>query len=205
MVKAQNIVICITGTMTSGKGALQYFLIDRGFKAIRHTQPILDYGLKKKLDMKDRANWFKSVATLRKKFGMQVLAKKADEKIEEEERYVICPIRNPEDLKYFKNKYNALIIYVDAPVDLRYKRTYLKELGVSMTREEFEKKDKFEYDPKGEDRKYYPNIRKCKEMADAIIINDKTLNDLNTELEKVLRKYKIPDLIDTDSYEDFDV
>jgi len=205
MVKAKNIVIGITGTMTSGKAAIQYFLVDRGFKSIRFTRPILKEGLKRKDDMSNRKNWLKILVELRKEKGMDILARYASDKIKENERYVICPIRDAVDIEYLKKKYNALIIFIDAPFETRYKRTFLKELGSNMTKDDFKKKDDFEIKPTGKDKTYLPNIGECKKLADEIIMNDGSLNELNEKLEKILRKYKIPDLIDTDSYDDFDI
>jgi len=205
MVKAKNIVIGITGTMTSGKAAIRYFLIDRGFISIRFTRPILNEGLKRKKDMTNRDNWLKILAEIRRKKGTDILSKMASKKIKENERYVVCPIRYPEDIKYFKKLYNALVIFIDAPFDTRYKRTLVKELGSNMSKDEFKKKDKFEASPTGKDKKYLPDMNGCRKLADEIIMNDGSLNKLNEKLEKILRKYKIPDLINTDSYDDFDI
>jgi dephospho-CoA kinase len=205
MVKAKNIVICITGTMTSGKAALQYFLVNRGFKAIRNTTPILEEGLKRKLDMSNRQNWIDLLVEMRKKKGLEVLAKQSAKEIKLDERYVICPIRHPADIKFFKKNYHALIIFIDAPFETRYKRTLLKELGSKLTINEFRLKDDLENNPTVNDKKYLPNVGECKKLADEIINNDKSLNDLNEKLEKILRKNKIPDMEDTGVFEDFDM
>jgi dephospho-CoA kinase len=205
MVQAKNIIIGITGTMTSGKGALKYFLVHRGFKSIRNTSLILAEGLKKRVDMSNRDNWLDLVVELRKKQVMEVLSKESEKNIKENNRYVICPIRHPADIKYLKDKYNALIIFIDSPYKMRYRRTLLKGLGSGLKEGDFKKKDEFEYSPTSKDKKYLPNISKCKKLSDEIIINDKSLNDLNKKLERILRKYKIPAIEDTGAYEDFDM
>ena len=69
MVKSNTPVIIITGPMSSGKGALNFFLINRGFFFIRHTKPIFERGLKENLDMNDRKNWLDIVVRMRKKMG----------------------------------------------------------------------------------------------------------------------------------------
>lgn len=191
--------------MTSGKGAVQYFLVDRGFQYIRNTEPIFEQGQKQKLDMADRSNWINIVVDMRKKHGNDILAKKASKVIEEENRYVIAPIRHPADIQYLKKKYNAIIIFVDAPTLTRYKRTFLSERGGGMTKEEFMKRDAAECNPTGKDKEYLPRVSACKKLADEVIINDGTLNELNTKLEKILRKYNIPDIEDKGYQEGFDV
>lgn len=205
MVKANNLVIGITGTMTSGKAALRYFLVNRGFKSIRLTKPILDEGLRRKLDMSDRKNWVDLDVELRRKKRIDIFAELASKHIKGSTRYVICPIRHPADILNLKRKYHALIIFIDAPFETRYKRTFLKELGSGMSKEEFKKKDESENNPTGKNKKYLSNISECRKLSDEVIINNKSLNYLNQRLEKILRKYKIPNLEDTSTYEDFDM
>lgn len=205
MARANTLVIGITGTMTSGKGAIRYFLIDRGFKSIRHTRPILKEGLKRKLDMTNRQNWLDICVELRKRKGHEILAKQAEKKIKEGERYLVCPIRHPADITYLKKKYNALIFFIDAPFDKRYTRTFMKELGAGLSKEQFKQKDEFEHNPSGKDKEYLPNLNACKKLSDEIIINKGSLTKLNQDLQKILFKYKIPDIEDTGAYEDFEI
>ncbi|MDD3647083.1 MAG: hypothetical protein PHS44_01090 [Candidatus Dojkabacteria bacterium] len=202
---AGTLVIAVTGTMTSGKAAVKYFLVDKGFQYIRHTDPILQEGLKRKLDMKDRQNWIDVLVDMRKKEGMDILSKKASKLITEGERYVICPIRHPAEIEYLKKKYDALVIFVEADFDTRYKRTFLKELGGGMTKEEFKAKDDQENNPKGPDREYLPNLSACKKLADIVIDNDGSLNDLNLKLTKFLEKRQITDIVDTGTFDDFEI
>ena len=202
---SSKLVILITGTMTAGKAALKYFLVDKGFKYIRHTDPILQEGLSKKIDMKKRENWIKVLVDMRKRDGNEVLSKLADEKVKDGDRFVICPIRHPEDIKYFKKRYNTIIIFIDAPFDIRYKRTFLKEMGSTLTKEEFKKKDDKENNPNGIYKEYLPNINECRKLADHIINNDSSLNDLNKDLEDFLRSKGITALIDTGAYDDFEM
>jgi len=205
MIQIKNIIICITGTMTSGKAALKYFLVDRGFKAIRHSQLLVQEGKKLGYDMTNKNNSSKVSVLLRKKYGLDILSKTSATEIRNQERYVICPIRYSRDLKFFKDRYNALIIFTDAPFEIRYRRTKLKNIEEKLTIKEFKKIDNFEQDPTGKDKKYLPDINSCRKLSDEIIINNKSLDYMNQKLEKILRKYRIPDLEDTDTYEDFDV
>ncbi|MBU0976645.1 MAG: hypothetical protein ABIE03_02255 [Patescibacteria group bacterium] len=205
MGQAGTLVIAITGTMTSGKAAVKYFLVDKGFKYIRHTDPILQEGLKRKLDMKDRQNWIDVLVDMRKKSGLEVLSQLATKQITEGERYVICPIRHPADIKYLKKKYDALVIFIDSQFDTRYTRTFLKELGGGMTKAEFKQKDDNENNPSGADKKYLPNIAACRDLSDIVIDNDASLNDLNKNLTKFLEKRQITDIVDTGTFDDFEI
>lgn len=191
--------------MTSGKGAVRYFLIDKGFKSIRHTKPLLDEALKKGIDVKDKNKWVRLATELREEKEIDFLAKKSAEQIEENERYVICPLRHPADIKYLKDKYDAIILYIDAPFDTRYKRTLMKEFETGLTIEEFKKRDEQENSPTGDDKKYKININECKKLADEIVMNDGSINDLYQRLEDILRKYQIPSIEDRGQYEDFDM
>ena len=203
MGKAKTLVIGVAGTMTSGKAAVEYFLVSRGFKSIKMTEPILEEGMKRKLDMKDRSNWLKIMVEMRKKQTKSILAEIASQQIQEDERYVICPIRYSEDIKYLKKQYDSLILFIDAPTPLRYRRTFLKAIELGMTESEFKKKDSFERNPTGKDKEYLSNVEACRKLADEVIVNEGSLDILNQKLDAVLRKYHIPDIEDTGAYEDF--
>lgn len=205
MPRAQTLVIGVTGTMTSGKAAIRYFLVDRGFKSIRHTHSILREGLRLGKEMSKRENWVEVGVKMRKEKGIDILAQLSAKKIKEGERYVVCPLRHPADIKFLKEKYTALIIFVDAPFKTRYIRTLLKEQGAGLTEKDFKRKDEVENAPSGKDKKFLTNINACKKLADEIIMNDKGLSLLNQKLDAILRKYKIPDIEDTGAYEDFDI
>lgn len=205
MARAKTLIVGITGPMTSGKGAVRYFFIDKGFKSIRHTKPLLDEAAKRKVDVKDKEKWINLATELRKEKGLDVLAKLSEEQIEEDERYVVCPLRHPADIKYLKEKYDAIIIYVDAPFDTRYKRTLMKEFDAGLTEEDFKRRDDEENSPTGPDAKYKININECKNLADEYIMNDGPINELYKKLEDIMRKYSIPEMQDTGQYEDFDM
>ncbi len=205
MSNTKPLVIGLTGTMTSGKGAVQYFLVDRGFTYIRHTEPIFSKGEEKGLDMSDRKNWIKIAVEMRKEKGKEVFAKMAADRIKQDDRYVIAPLRYSEDIKYLKDKFDAIILYIDAPLETRYKRTFLSEKGIGMTKDEFMKRNDFECNPTGDDKELLPNVSKCKDLADEIVINDGSLNELNEKLEKIFRKYKIANVEDKGYQEGFDV
>lgn len=190
--------------MTSGKDAVRYFLVSRGFNSIRLTAPILKEGLKKKYDMSDRKNWLLLLKALRKKEDLDTLARKAAKKIKDDKRYVICPIRHPADMKYLKENYRTIIIFVDAPYKTRYRRTFLKELGAKLSESEFKEKDRKEHKPTGDDKEYLPNMSECKKLSDEIIVNDSSLNELNVKLERIMRKYKIAEIEDKGYLEGFD-
>ncbi len=191
--------------MTSGKGAVRYFFIDKGFKSIRHTKPLLDEAMKRKIDVKDKERWLNLSTEMRREQGLDILSKISAEQIEEDERYVVCPLRHPADIKFFKEQYDALIIYVDAPFDTRYKRTLMKDFDTVLTEEEFKRKDEEENDPTGPDAKYKANINACKELSDEYVMNDGSINDLYKKLEDIMRKHSIPEMHDTGQYEDFDM
>ena len=81
----------------------------------------------------------------------------------------------------------------------------MKEITKGLTKEEFTQKDKTEFNPKGKNKKYLPNMTKCKELADETIYNDGSLNDLNAKLERILRKHKLPDIEDNSHMDDVEM
>ncbi len=203
--RTKTLIIVISGTMTSGKGAVQYFLSSKGFKSIRFTRPVLHEGLKRQLNMTEKKNWEKITIEMRKKHGKDILARMASKLIKPGERYVICPVRYSVDIQYLKEKYNPIVIFVDAPFEKRYRRTFLKDPSINLSLDDFKKIDQNEKYPKDPDREYKSNIEECRKLKDVEINNDGTLNDLNAKLETILRKYNISEVKDDGVYEDFEM
>jgi dephospho-CoA kinase len=118
---------------------------------------------------------------LREKFGPDILARLVMKKVKD--KAVIDSIRNPKEVEYLRKKKGFIFLAVDAPVELRYKRVKERGRGESAsTLQEFiekEKEEMTEYE-KGQ------QLQNCMNMADFVIINDGSLEDLYQKLEEIL-------------------
>jgi dephospho-CoA kinase len=99
---------------------------------------------------------------------------------------IIDGIRNPGEVEYLKKKFgkNFVLIAVDAPKELRFKRLLeRKKEGDPKTFEEFNEID--ETDNGKNQPEYGQRVGECLKLADYLIINDGSLDELNKKLEKI--------------------
>ena len=125
---------------------------------------------------------------LRKQYGPDILAKIAVGFMQKDKDLLIIDgIRNPAESDFLKARFdeNYRLIAVDAPQEIRFERTVKRGRETDpKTLEEFVKLDdreqgKDEYD-------YGLQIRKCIEMADIVLQNDVSLEDLERKVKEYL-------------------
>ncbi|MGB2843358.1 MAG: hypothetical protein WBC02_00730, partial [Candidatus Aminicenantaceae bacterium] len=98
-------------------------------------------------------------------------------------RAVIDSIRNPKEIDYLKKQKNFILLAIDAPVELRYKRAKKRgrEESVSTLQEFIEKEAE-----EKTNRKKGQQLLNCIKMADFVVINDGSLENLHKKLEKLI-------------------
>ncbi|MBU2632739.1 glycosyltransferase [Patescibacteria group bacterium] len=165
-------IVGISGPIASGKGVIAKLLEKKGFKKLELSQIINSEILKQRLKL--NRNTQQNVGNkLRAKFGNNYLAKKTIENAlsGRYKKIVIDGIRNPAEIKFLIDKYNAIVIGVSTPVDLR-KKWFLKRSKGSdkQALKNFEKVEK-------RDRGIGENasgqqVTKCLKLCDVIIKNN---------------------------------
>lgn len=184
-------IIGLTGPIRAGKSSLLSILEEKGYKGYRFSDAINKEIKKrgKKIERKlqqDIGNEF------RKKFGGDYWAKKLLKIAKKgKSKYVVIDgIRNPDEIKYLKDR-GAFIIGINADYETRKKR-YLTNLKISdpKSKKEF---DRIEKKDRGIKEEYFgQQVSKSLKLADIVIINnwnDKNL--LKKELEYNLKKIGI--------------
>lgn len=120
---------------------------------------------------------------LREKDGNGVLAKKVLEKIKDGGEYCITSIRHSQEVNEFKKRSDFILVNVDAPQDVRFRRMQKrKRPGDPKTLEKFIELEKKECQTSGSGQQ----LRKTGNMADITFINDS--NDITT-LEATVDKF----------------
>ena len=180
------ILIGITGPIAGGKGTVAEILSKKGFIASPLSDRIREE-IKKTRGEITREKLLETGNRLRSQFGPQILAQRTYEKFIGKgiEKVVIESIRAVPEVEYLKSK-GAVIVGVTAPRDVRFKRASERNReGEPLTWEKFvemDDKDHFSGDfGKG------TNIRGCLELADYLIENTGTPEDLEKEVEKILK------------------
>ena len=136
-------IIGLTGKNASGKGEAANYLKTKGFIYYSLSDVIREEATKRNLEH-SRDNLINLGNELRKKFGTSYLAKEINNKIKiqlnknNSQNFVIDSIRSPYEAKELMKNKDFLLVGVDAPVELRFKRLLERNrLGDAKTLEEF--------------------------------------------------------------------
>jgi dephospho-CoA kinase len=182
-------VIGITGTLGSGKGTVSDFLHQKGYK-IYVFSDVIKKELRKEGREITRENMQDKGNELREEFGANIIAKKIAENIisDSAELAIADGARNPEEIIYLKNHFkNYFTIGVTASADTRFK--LIKSRNKSFDRMDREVFDKLERRGRGEgETKSGQQEERCLELADYIIENEGTVEELEAKVRKVLAR-----------------
>ncbi len=184
--------IAIVATIGAGKTTAAKYFESKGFVYYRLSQAIYFEIERIGKDFKDR-NLLRLVGDgLRAKYGPGVLAKKAIEYFKKfpGKNYVIDSIRNHHEILELKREFGdaLLIISIDAPLKLRYKRVIERdEYNEKYTYQEFVKLNRIDLGVGNTENGQ--NNQKCIDMSELRIVNDGSLEEFYKKLDLVYEKY----------------
>ncbi len=187
-------IICISGLCGSGKSEIGEYFIKMGYAYLRFGQIALDEIKKRNLEPTE-VNERPIREALRKQYGPAAFAilniPKIDALILEGKNVLADGLYSWSEYKELKNKYNndLIVIAVYASPKTRYERLVDRKSRYdadpnlkfrSLTKEEAKTRDYAEIE----------NIEKAGPiaMADFTIINEGSLEELHTQIDKILEK-----------------
>ena len=178
-----TMIIGLTGTNASGKTCIIRYLTKKKFEYHSLSDIIRDELTMRTLEH-SRDNLRQVGNELREKFGSSVLADRVITTLNSE-NCVIDSIRNTFEVKALRDLNNFHLIALDAPIEIRYRR--------SMGRGRIENAPNIEAFKTLEDKEKSKdhtaqNIDQCIEMANFKIYNDGSIEDLYQKIELVLQK-----------------
>jgi dephospho-CoA kinase len=177
--KKEARLVGLTGTNCAGKGEVSAFFEKKGY-AYFSLSDLIREELRKAGKEASRDNLIKMGNELREKNGYDILARRVMKKVKG--RSVIDSIRHPQEVEYLRKQKDFILLAVDAPADLRYERSIKRGREESAsTLEEFIKKEAEEMT----DRAQGQQLHTCLKMADFLVINDGSLEDLHRKLEEL--------------------
>ena len=175
-------IIGVSGFIASGKTTVCELIAKHGFKFISLSDILREECRKKGIEPK-RENLRKMGDKLRKKHGKGALARIALEKIKKEGgNWVIGSVRLKEEAELIK-KAGGILIFVYAPLEVRYRRAVERGRRKYESLEDFRKEDE-------QDRTL--GIDEVMKIADFIIVNDSSLEELEKNVEELLRFISSP-------------
>jgi dephospho-CoA kinase len=180
-------VIGLTGTIGSGKEEVKKIILENScYKDVKLSDIIREEMKKSNADRKTLQDYGNE---LRKKFGPDILVKLAIKK-NRGNFLVIDGIRNFSEVEFLRKKFgkNFKLIAVDAPIELRYER--IRKRGREddpKTLEEFLAAD--ERNGGINEPEWGQQTKKCIDLADVLIYNDKTLRELRAQVLNALKTF----------------
>jgi len=184
------VIIGLTGTLCSGKGEVAEFFKSKDFIHYSFSDILREEAKRRNMGL-TRENLQFLGNELREKRGPGVLALLIKNKFENNKNYIIETIRNPGEIEELKKLKDFKLIAIDAPRELRvnwllnrYNTSERKEDPI--TREEII--EKMDIDEGKDQPSHGQQVLECLKQADYHIFNDKDLNSLKLESEKILNK-----------------
>lgn len=180
------IIIGITGTNGAGKGTIVECLVNKyNFKHFSARDFITKEIQARGMEV-NRDSMVAVANDLREKNGPGYVAEELFKNaLESGENCIIESIRTIGEIESLRNKGKFVLLAVDADPRLRYERiTQRLSKTDDVTYEKFlsdEEREMTSDDPNKQ------NLRKCIELADFLIKNDGTIDDLNKEIENILK------------------
>ena len=182
-------IIGLTGKNASGKGEAANYLKTKGFVYYSLSDVIREEATKRGLGH-SRGNLINLGNELRQKFGPKYLAEQINNKIKQQlktsksQNFVIDSIRSPFEAKELMKNKEFMLVGVDAPIELRFKRLLERNrIGDAKTLEDFKKQEQRE-NLKSDTNQQLDETFK---LSNKLIVNDGALEDLYNQVEDLLK------------------
>ena len=168
-------IIGLTGSYCSGKDTVAEYISQKHGYIHFSLSDIIRELMQKDAIEPTRENLIVFGTNLRGKNGNAMLARKVLDKIDLHGKYCVTSIRHPDEVNELKKRKDFVLVNVDAPEDVRFKRMQKRQRpGDPQTLEEFIEFEKKESQSEGSGQQ----IVKTARMADVTFINDS--NDIYT-------------------------
>ena len=184
-------IIGITGTLAAGKGTIVDYLKEKGFKHYSMSGYITEEIIKREMPV-NRDSMVEIGNDLRSEHGPSYIAEQLYKKaFDYGGDAIIESLRTTAEIEALKNKDEFYLFSIDANPDIRYfraiERRSEKDSIDFQTFLDNERREMENDDPSKQ------NISKCMQKADYSFTNNRSINELYMEIDKVLDKINSKD------------
>ena len=186
-------IIGLTGRNASGKGEAANYLKEKGFVYYSLSDALREEATKRGSEH-SRDNLIKLGNDLRAKFGASYLAQQINKKIKKQQQgknknqnFVVDSIRSPFEAKELMKNKGFVLVGIDAPIELRFRRLLERNrLGDAKTLEEFKQQEQRENLKSDTNQQLDATFG----MADKVILNEGVLEDLHKKIDDLIVEIK---------------
>src|SRR3989338_5156503 len=178
-------IVGLTGRNCGGKGTVAEHLKGKSF-SYASLSDVIREELKARGKAESREAMIALGNELRSTFGPGVLAERILPRLKKDSNWVIDSIRNPAEVEALRKAGNFHLLWMEAPVEVRFKRALdRKRAGDSKTLAEFRKTEEKEAKNANASRQQLDLLRK---MADQKVLNDGSLDHLYRNVDGTIAK-----------------
>lgn len=176
-------IIGVTGFFAAGKDTVAEILIKKGFEHVSLSDMI-------RRELHERGeeitipNLRRVGNALREQHGPGILGERAAEALADADKAVVTSIRHPAEVSALRRKDHFTMVFVDAPVELRFERSRERSRpGDPETLEAFKQQEEQQMVSADKNAQ---NLSACREMADRVIVNDGSYDDLARKIDELV-------------------
>ncbi len=177
--------IGVAGLNASGKTEVVRLLETRSFYAVSLSDAIREDLRRDGLEA-TRENMIERGRALRDRFGPGILAERVQATLPPDRNHVIDSIRHPAEVEVFQRAREWVLLWVEASAETRYERLLARgRVGEDISFDEFQALQERELESPDPSRQQLLAVR---ELADEVISNEGTPEDLAADLQRVLER-----------------
>ncbi|MCD6215844.1 MAG: flagellar hook-basal body complex protein FliE [Candidatus Aenigmarchaeota archaeon] len=178
-------IFAITGMPGAGKKLVRKVIEKHGIPVVVMRHAVEKEMQKKNISLTNE-NLRKFATELREKKGKDIVARLCiplvDNILKKSSSVILDGIRSPDEISFFKKKYNGkfVLIAVHASPDIRFER--LKKRGLKW---DMKKREEFDW---RDSKELSWGLGKAIAMADYTVLNEGTKEELEKNIENILKK-----------------
>ena len=180
------IIIGITGTIGAGKGTIvEYLMSKKEFKHFSARDLIVEEVKQRGLE-NNRDNMVIVANNLRSKYGSSYVADELYRRaLVSGDNCIIESLRTTGEIESLRNKGSFVLLAVDAEPRIRYERILERKTATdNVSFEKFSEDEAKEMESADTNKQ---NLKKCIAMADFVIDNNGTLDELHSKIDEILK------------------